>query len=116
LASERGAVTVGASQNEGANREMPFSKVMLGCFAIILALLALSALDQNGLAKARRNEAEVSRVERENAALEQQVARLRREVRALQGDPGALERAAREELGYVRPGEIVYKLEEGSRP
>ena len=79
----------------------------------LLVLLALSALDKEGLRKARRNEAEAERLERENAALEQRVARLRREVKALQGDPAALERAAREELGYVKPGEIVYKLDEG---
>ena len=35
---------------------------------------------------------------------------MRREARALAGDPAALERAAREELGYVRPGERVYEL------
>jgi cell division protein FtsB len=35
-------------------------------------------------------------------------------VRALQGDAAALERAAREDLGYVRPGEIVVKLDEAA--
>jgi cell division protein FtsB len=68
------------------------------------------------LRKARRNQAEVKRLERENAALGQRVARLRREVKALEGDPAALERAAREELGYVKPGEIIYKLDEGRQP
>ncbi len=82
----------------------------------VLALLGLSALDPNGLRKARRNQVEVKRLERENAALGQRVARLRREVKALEGDPAALERAAREELGYVKPGEIIYKLEEGRSP
>ncbi len=82
-------------------------------YIVALVLLGLSALDPNGLRKARRNQAEVKRLERENAALEQHVTRLRREVKALQGDPAALERAAREELGYVRPGEIIYKVDEG---
>ena len=79
---------------------------------IVLALLALSLADPDGLRKALRNEAEAARIERENAALEQRVSQLRREVKALQGDPAAVERAAREELGYVKPGEIVYKLDE----
>jgi len=78
----------------------------------LAGLLTLSVLDPNGLRKAIRHEGEAARLERENAALEQRVMRLRRDVKALSGDPAALERAAREELGYVKPGEIVYKLDE----
>ena len=85
----------------------------IGYIVAVLLLLGLSALDRDGLRKALRNEGEAERLARENAELEQRVVRLRREVKALQGDPGALERAAREELGYVKPGEVVYKLEEG---
>jgi cell division protein FtsB len=86
------------------------------CYAAgVVVLLILSAFDPNGLQKARRNEAEAERLEHENEALEQRVVRLRREVKALRGDPAALERAAREELGYVKPGEIVYKLDEGGQ-
>ncbi|HUK66145.1 MAG TPA: septum formation initiator family protein [Anaeromyxobacteraceae bacterium] len=90
-------------------------KSLLFLFAVS-ALLAASALDPNGLRKARRNEAEAGRLERENAALAEQVAKLRREVKALQGDPVALERAAREELGFVKPGEIIYNLDERGGP
>ena len=85
---------------------------LLAYAAVIAGLWVLSALDPNGLRKARRNEAEADRLGRDNEALEQRVVRLRREVKALRGDPAALERAAREELGYVKPGEIVYKLDE----
>jgi cell division protein FtsB len=85
----------------------------IGYIVAVLLLLGLSALDRDGLRKALHNEGEAERLARENAELEQRVVRLRREVKALQGDPGALERAAREELGYVKPGEVVYKLEEG---
>jgi cell division protein FtsB len=79
----------------------------------LASLLALSAADPEGLRKALRHEREAERLAAENAALEQNVLRLRREVKALSGDPAALERAAREELGYVKPGEIVYKLDDG---
>ncbi len=81
--------------------------------AALTALLALSAADPDGLRKALHQERQVARLAEENAALEQSVQRLRREVKALSGDPAALERAAREELGYVKPGEIVYRLDEG---
>jgi cell division protein FtsB len=39
-------------------------------------------------------------------------ARLREEVNALRHDLGAVERVAREELGLVKPGEIVFQIEE----
>ncbi len=89
-------------------------RTTLGTIAVAVVLLAVSAAGPDGLRKARRNEDEALRLARENEALEQEVVRLRREVRALRGDPVALERASREELGYVKPGEIVYKLDEES--
>lgn len=49
-------------------------------------------------------------MEAENARLASENAALAREARALRGDPAALERAAREELRFVRPGERVYWL------
>jgi len=77
-----------------------------------LALVALvSALDASGLRKARRLEGEAARIEADNARLAQESARLSREVKALRSDPAAMERAAREDLGLVRPGERVYRVE-----
>jgi len=82
--------------------------------AAVLGLLGLSAWDPDGLRKVHRLEAEVRRRGAETHDLARENTRLRREIRALQGEPGALERAAREELGFVRPGELVFKLgEEG---
>lgn len=83
--------------------------------AAVLGLLGLSAWDPDGLRKVRRLEGEVQRRAGETREIARENARLRREIRALQGEPGALEQAAREDLGYVRPGEIVFKLDEGRR-
>lgn len=79
--------------------------------AAVAALLVISAVHPQGLAKYRRLAGEERRVAGENEALRQEVERLRREAKAMSGDPSALERAAREELGYVRPGEIVFQLD-----
>jgi cell division protein FtsB len=77
-----------------------------------LALLALlSAVDPDGLRKAHRLGVEAERVEAENRRLAEDNARLTREVKALRSDPAAMERAAREDLGLVRPGERVYRVE-----
>jgi len=77
---------------------------------VLAVLLSASALHPAGLRKHRALAADVRRVSDDNEKLREKNQRLRREARALAGDPAALERAAREELGYVRPGERVYVL------
>ena len=47
----------------------------------------------------------------QNRALASRNARLSAEIQRLRSDDAAIERAAREELGFVRPGEIVISLE-----
>jgi cell division protein FtsB len=84
--------------------------------AALAVLAGVSALHPGGLRKHARLSADARRVAAENEALRREVGLLRREARALDGDPGALERAAREELGYVRPGEIVIQLDGRGRP
>ena len=84
----------------------------LSVLGLAASLFCASAVDPAGLAKWRRLSQDARRIEADNRDLARDNERLRREVRALQGDPAALEQAAREELGYVRPGEIVLKLDE----
>jgi cell division protein FtsB len=78
-----------------------------------VAAAAAAALDPAGLRRYLELSAEVRRMRAENARLSGENAALSREVRALRSDPAALERAAREELRFVRPGERVYWLGAG---
>jgi len=71
---------------------------------------AAAAWDPDGVRKVVRLRAEVRRMQGENAELSSENAALAREARSLRGDRAALERAAREELRFVRPGERVYWL------
>lgn len=80
--------------------------------AVVVAALA-AALDPSGVRKYLGLEGEVRRMRDENARLARENAALAREARALRSDPAALERAAREELRFVRPGERVYWLGTG---
>lgn len=93
----------------------PRRRLHLLAAAGLLVLLGASALDPGGLRAVRRLEADARRVAAENRELERDNARARREIRALHGDPAALERAAREELGFVKPGEVVYRFDERGR-
>ena len=82
---------------------------------VMVALAALSALDPGGLRKYLALARDVDRMRADNARLAAENAQLSREVHALRGDPAALERAVREELRYIRPGERVYVLEGDAR-
>ncbi len=79
--------------------------------AAVALLAALSAVDPSGLRKHLRLREDVRRIGEENRRLAEENARLAREARALRSDPAALERAAREELRFIRPGEMVYRLD-----
>lgn len=81
-----------------------------------LVLAAMSALSPNGLRKAWRFGKEIERLRAENAAIEAENERLRRDIQNLHASPAYLERVARDELGLVRPGEVLFRFPEGGVP
>jgi cell division protein FtsB len=89
---------------------------LIAYLGVVAVLLAASALHPAGLRKHRALAVDVRRIADENEKLREKNLRLRREARALAGDAAALERAAREDLGYVRAGERVYELRPSGGP
>jgi cell division protein FtsB len=61
----------------------------------------------NGTIVYRAKRAEYEHLRQEIAAETQRQQELQERVKALQSDPKAIEKEAREQLGYVRPGERV---------
>jgi cell division protein FtsB len=86
-------------------------KLLWGAVAIAGGLSLVSVADGRGFRRYLELRQAVNSLESRNADLREENARSVREVEALQKDRPALERAAREELGFVRPGEIVLNLE-----
>ncbi len=84
-----------------------------GVVGAVAVAAAAAALDPSGLRRHVELSREVWRMRDENARLAAENAALAREAHALRADPAALERAAREELRFVRPGERVYWLGAG---
>lgn len=84
----------------------------LAVAAVLAGVLSLaSAADARGFRRYLKLRDDVATLQERNRVLASQNEALRREIQALREDPAALERAVREELGYVKPGEIVIHLE-----
>jgi cell division protein FtsB len=79
------------------------------CIAAALGLVSVG--DARGFRKYGRLRQDVRTLAERNEQLREQNVKLGREIEALRKDPDALERAAREELGFVKPGEVVLNLE-----
>jgi cell division protein FtsB len=78
--------------------------------AIVFAtcvLLADALFGDWGLAQTLRARRDYGQAVSKLVALRQENAALREEARRLQDDPGTIESAAREDLGLIRPGEIL---------
>lgn len=84
----------------------------LAPWLLIVVLLLLGIFGDQGILQLRTLHQEQQRME---AALHEQERlhqELRRQVRQLQSNTRHLERMAREEMGYVRPGELVYQFQD----
>ena len=79
--------------------------------AVVIAAAALA--DPRGMPLLRRLDQDIARQEAANQALREENARLQRRVRALSApmDRRVLEKEAREQLGFVRPDEVLVKFE-----
>ena len=86
---------------------------MFGAFAASLCLGAMSLADPKGWRRLERLRADIDRQEQKNRELRAQNARLVKTVRELSPpiQPSALERMAREQLGFVRQDELLFKFE-----
>ena len=88
-------------------------RLVLGALAASLAMVAMSLADPKGLRRLERLRSDIERQEQKNRELREENARLSRTVKDLSPpvNPTALERAAREQLGFVRPDELLFKFE-----
>jgi cell division protein FtsB len=66
---------------------------------------------EGGFRRYARLKRDLESLEDRNGKLQSENERLKREVARVQREPAALERAARESLGLVRPGEVVFTVE-----
>jgi cell division protein FtsL len=82
----------------------------------LLALLAASVMGNRSLLRLYHMHRDRAALEREIEQLTTANTALADEVRLLRTDPARVEAIAREELGLVKPGEIVYEFRPASPP
>jgi cell division protein FtsB len=89
--------------------------IFRGVAAVLLALtfgyLPYRIYARSGFARYLHLRGELTAIKAQNARLRAENERLQREADALASDPRALERVARAELGWVRPGEVIFDLQ-----
>jgi cell division protein FtsB len=86
---------------------LPFAMLVCAIVAVPLRILA-----EEGLPRYRALQSEQVDLDAQNERMRREVRDLQREVEALRSDPGAIERIARDELGMVRPGEVIFQFNE----
>ncbi len=94
-------------------------RVVLAVSAVVCAVVgAVFVLSPQGLAKLERLEQEETALSAEVARKTKENERLARQIEALRGDSeaskNALEKRAREELGFVGKGEVAVTLDDAA--
>ncbi|HEX6240114.1 MAG TPA: septum formation initiator family protein [Polyangiales bacterium] len=86
--------------------------VPFGLLVFTVAIVSLRILSDAGLPRYRKLRAQLTHIEQENKQLEKRIAHLTRDVHDLAQDPDAVERIARDELGLLREGELLFQFSE----
>jgi cell division protein FtsB len=82
---------------------------------VTVVLVVDALVGEKGFMETMRARRQAREQESHLAGLRQENAQLREEARRLREDPKAIESVAREELGLIRPGELLFILKD-SKP
>jgi cell division protein FtsB len=85
-----------------------FRPVLGAAVLLFVAVLATAGVKSYRDLEAARQRRHL--LETRIAQTQAEIARLHNRIEQLRGDPGALERLAREDLGMVRPGDVIIEL------
>ena len=105
IADRRAALVV--ERRRRRSQQVRLALIFLACAILLEALIG-----DHGLSQTRRARHDLDRLAQSVDALKGANADLRVEVRRLQQDPDALEVVARQQLGLIRPGEILVVLKD----
>ena len=97
-----------------AHTRQKFQKLWLPacCTAVIVALLLLGIVGDNGYLERRSQRRQIQALTAEIENLRRENLQLGQTVKDLRSDPDAIEEVARERLRLGRPGEVIITLSE----
>jgi cell division protein FtsB len=79
---------------------------------VTLVLVVDALIGEKGLVESMRARRKYQEVAASLDSLRRENAKLREDMRRLNEDPATIEAVAREELGLIRPGEVVFILKD----
>lgn len=82
----------------------------LGVGVLAVSLGGHVIFGANGMLAYQQKRAEHRALQTELERLQAENERLQQQIQALRSDPKAIEREAREQLRYARPGEVIYTV------
>jgi cell division protein FtsB len=82
--------------------------VLCAMGAAAFLLLAMAVFGDQGIVRIRQLGRDRAGLEQKIASLDRETRELRRRLDDLRGGKGSYEKAARDQLGLVKPGEVVY--------
>jgi|SRR5215470_5258057 len=84
-------------------------RLATGAVLLLTAWLFIHVMfGENGMVVYKQKKTEIHRLQGDIDSLQQENERITNEIKALKSDPKAIEKEAREQLHYARPGEVVY--------
>lgn len=89
--------------------------IAAGLLLFAFVLMAHTLVSSDGWRKRARVRTDLMQLRDTNSAREQHVAQLRAEVAAMRSRPDVQERVIRDELGYVRDGDLVLEVDTRAR-
>jgi cell division protein FtsB len=79
--------------------------------AALVCLMAFHVIfGANGMVVYQQKRTEYKALEKEIDSLQHENERINQKIKGLRTDPKIIEKEAREQFGYARPGEVVYSL------
>lgn len=90
-----------------------FRRAALLALALIMMLLIVHELfGEHGYLALRRRHRELQTLQQQVKQLQEENQKLQQQIEALKSDPKAVEKLAREQMKFAKPGEIIYVLPE----
>lgn len=83
-------------------------RIAIGVFSLLsVAILLLAVFDDGGMFAVHERQAQLEKMNEQIQQLKEENANLQTTIDALKNDPAAMEKIAREEIGLIKPGEVI---------